>query len=395
MNLKDHLIELINEVTQGEMEFAELEAARQNYKENFRDDEARHQFGMMVEKLVEPIMSEMGLFLEAEAFYNRGEIVFTNYKNIDVTIDPLGMMGRYDVQVTPLAGSEGEINPMEISLDSMKGVAQFIKDEYRDQLSRGGTYEQPPRGMVGEPEGQMELPLPRESKMRITKSQLQQIIREETKNLKEAASREQIENYLRDIADGMAADGLNPMAIKMGLNDEFMDNFAGMGVPYGAFEEFIEELAMDAGGGIRVENKTKITKTQLQQIIKEEMEAELSEDKYATEDDRPLGTGRSLMSAEDAKKASRMADRLYSILGPDSSVDSAARILVRRLSYLLKRGIAGGRPEPEGLGGPSSAAEMEDYESDYRDPPSKPLKTGKGRRGPSKAQLDMMKDYDI
>ena len=38
----------------------------------------------------------------------------------------------------------------------------------------------------------------------------------------------------------------------------------------------------------------KITKQQLQQIIKEEMEAELSEDKYATEDDRPLGTGRSL-----------------------------------------------------------------------------------------------------
>ena len=178
----DYLRQLIKEETQGEVEFAELEAARQNYKENFRDDEARHQFGMMVEKLVEPIMSEMGLFLEAEAFYNRGELVFTNYKNIDVTIDPLGMMGRYDVQVTPLAGSEGEINPMEISLDSMKGVAQFIKDEYREQLSRGGTYKQPPRGMVGEPEAQTELPL--EHKMRITKSQLQQVIREE---IKEAA----------------------------------------------------------------------------------------------------------------------------------------------------------------------------------------------------------------
>ncbi len=33
-------------------------------------------------------------------------------------------------------------------------------------------------GMVGEPEGQMELTLPRESKMRITKSQLQRVIRE-------------------------------------------------------------------------------------------------------------------------------------------------------------------------------------------------------------------------
>lgn len=139
----------------------------------------------------------------------------------------------------------------------------------------------------------------------------------------------------------------------------------------------------------------RITKNQLQQIIKEEMEAELSEDKYATEDDRPLGTGRSLMSSEDAKKASRMADRLYRILGPDSSVDSAARILVRQLSDLLKKGIAVGRPEPEGLGGPSSAEDMEDYESDYRDPPRKPLKMGKGRRAPTKAELDMMKDYDI
>ncbi len=143
----------------------------------------------------------------------------------------------------------------------------------------------------------------------------------------------------------------------------------------------------------------KISKSQLQQIIKEEMEAELSEDKYATEDDRPLGTGRSLMSAEDAKKASRMADRLYSILGPDSSVDSAARILVRELSHLLKRGIVGGRSStgPVG-GGPSSAEEMESWESDYRDPPRKPLKMGKGRKvSPEQArrEYEMMKDYDI
>ena len=47
-----------------------------------------------------------------------------------------------------------------------------------EELQRGGTYKQPPMGMVGEPEGQMELPLPRESKMRITKSQLQQVIKE-------------------------------------------------------------------------------------------------------------------------------------------------------------------------------------------------------------------------
>ena len=104
----------------------------------------------------------------------------------------------------------------------------------------------------------------------------------------------------------------------------------------------------------------KISKSQLQQIIKEEMEAELSEDKYATEDDRPLGTGRSLMSAEDAKKASRMADTLYRILGPDSSVDSMARIMVRQLSDLLKRGLAGGRPSTGPVGkGPISSAELD------------------------------------
>ena len=160
-----NLRQMIQEETQGEMEFAELERARQNYKENPRDDEARHQFGMMVEKLVEPLMIDMGLFFEAEAFYNRGELVFTNYRNIDVTIDPLGMMGRYNVQVTPLPGAEDEIEPIDISLDTMKGVAQFVNDKVFRST-----------GMVGEPEAQTELPL--EHKMRITKSQLQQVIRE-------------------------------------------------------------------------------------------------------------------------------------------------------------------------------------------------------------------------
>ena len=161
----DYLRQLIKEETQGEMEFAELEAARQNYKENPRDDEATYQFLSMVEKLVEPLMVDMGLYFEAEAFMNRGELVFTNYKNIDVTIDPLGMMGRYNVQVTPLSGAEDEVEPIDISLDTMKGVAQFVNDKVFSST-----------GMVGEPEGQMELPL--EHKMRITKSQLQQVIRE-------------------------------------------------------------------------------------------------------------------------------------------------------------------------------------------------------------------------
>jgi len=164
----DYLRQLIKEETQGEMEFAELEAARQNYKENPRDDEARHQFGMMVETLVEPIMAELGLFLEAEAFYNRGEIVFTNYRDTEVTIDPLGMMGRYDVQVYPLAGAEDDVSPSEISLDTMKGVAQYVADLR--------NLDPEPAGMVGEPKAQTELPL--ENKMRITKSQLQQVIRE-------------------------------------------------------------------------------------------------------------------------------------------------------------------------------------------------------------------------
>ena len=162
----DYLRQLINEETQGEMEFAELEAARQNYKENPRDDEATYQFLSMVEKLVEPLMVDMGLYFEAEAFMNRGELVFTNYRTTDVTVDPLGMMGRYDVQVTPLSGAEDEIEPIEISLDTMKGVAQFVNDKVFRST-----------GMVGEPEAQTELPL--EHKMRVTKSQLQQVIREE------------------------------------------------------------------------------------------------------------------------------------------------------------------------------------------------------------------------
>jgi hypothetical protein len=299
--LKSQLIQLINEVTQGEMEFAELEAARQNFIENRGSGEALDDLMFMVEKLVEPLMAEMGLYFEVQELLNHGELVFTNDRNIEVRIDPRGAMGRYDILVNPLHDAHDSFDPVEISLDTMKGVVQYVKDEFEEELSRGGTYKQPPRGMVGEPEDQMELPL---------------------------------------------------------------------------------------------ENKMRVTKSQLQQIIKEEMEAELSEDKYATEDDRPLGTGRSLMSSEDAKKASRMADRLYSILGPDSTVDSMARILIRRLSYLLKKGVAGQRPET-GTGGPSSAADMERYESDYRDPPREPLKTGKGRRGPTKAELDMMKDYDI
>ena len=162
------------------MQFKPLEDARQAYLQDSNDD-TKHELGLMINKLVEPIMTEMGLFWEAEAYYNVGQIVFSNYNNMEVVIDPLGAMGKYDVKVSPLPGAEDDFKPSEISIDSMKGVAQYIKDEYRDQLSRGGTYKQPPEGMVGEPKAQTELPL--ENKMRITKSQLQQVIRETIKEV--------------------------------------------------------------------------------------------------------------------------------------------------------------------------------------------------------------------
>ena len=177
-NTVDYLRQLINEVTQGEMEFAELEAARQNFIENRGDDEAISDLLYKVEQLVEPLMMEMGLYFEVQPFLIHGELVFTNDRNMEVRIDPRGAMGRYDVQVNPLHDAHDSFDPVKISLDSMKGVVQYIKDEFREELQRGGTYKQPPMGMVGEPEGQMELPLPRENKMRITKSQLQQVIRE-------------------------------------------------------------------------------------------------------------------------------------------------------------------------------------------------------------------------
>ena len=176
----DHLRQLVREATEGEMQFNPLEDARQAYLQDSNDD-TKHELGLMINKLVEPIMTEMGLFWEAEAYYNVGQIVFSNYDNMEVVIDPLGAMGKYDVKVSPLPGAEDDFKPSEISIDSMKGVAQYIKDEYRDQLSRGGTYKQPPEGMVGEPKTQTELPL--ENKMRITKSRLQQVIRETIKEV--------------------------------------------------------------------------------------------------------------------------------------------------------------------------------------------------------------------
>ena len=66
--LQQIIKEELNEVTQGEMEFAELEAARQNFIENRGDNEAISELLSMVEKLVEPIMAEMGLYFEVQDY---------------------------------------------------------------------------------------------------------------------------------------------------------------------------------------------------------------------------------------------------------------------------------------------------------------------------------------
>ena len=242
--LQQIIKEELNEVTQGEMEFAELEAARQNFIENRGSGEALDDLLFMVEKLVEPLMNEMGLFFEVQELLNHGELVFTNDRNMEVRIDPRGAMGRYDVLVNPLHDAHDSFDPVEISLDTMKGVVQYIKDEFIEELQRGGTYKQPPRGMVGEPEGQMELPLPKENKMRITKSQLQQVIKEElAKELNEEYSPE-MEALFSE---------LMRVAEKMGGTPEIMDDLLAMknrhggAKPAGDFdkEAFIASGEMD------------------------------------------------------------------------------------------------------------------------------------------------------
>ena len=221
---KTQLLQLIKEVTQGEMEFAELEAARQNFIENRGDDEAISDLLYKVEQLVEPLMNEMGLYFEVQEFLVHGEIVFTNDRNMEVRIDPRGAMGRYDVVVNPLHEAHDSFDPVEISLDSMKGVVQYIKDEFIEELQRGGTYKQPPRGMVGEPEGQMELPLPRENKMRITKSQLQRVIREaiDEEMGGDMPSQAEIEEALDDVLQDIRKNATSDHIAKQGARAEVL-----------------------------------------------------------------------------------------------------------------------------------------------------------------------------
>ena len=166
---KTQLLQIIKEETQGEAEFAGLEAARQAYLQD-PNDETKYQLGLMINKLVEPLMAEMGLFWEAEAYYNRGDLVFNN-RSVDITIDPRGAMGRYDVNVSAQVSAmdtDPAFEPIDITIPSMKGVLQFVNDKVFSST-----------GMVGEPEAQTELPL--ENKMRVTKSQLQKVIKEAIK----------------------------------------------------------------------------------------------------------------------------------------------------------------------------------------------------------------------
>ena len=186
--IKEEAANFTNEATQGEMEFAPLEAARQAYLQEPNDD-TKHELGLVINKLVEPLMAEMGLFWEAEAYYNRGVLVFNNDK-VEITIDPRGETGGYDVNVSAQVSAmdtDPAFEPMNITLPSMKGVAQFVNDKVFSSS-----------GMVGEPEAQTELPL--ENKMRITKSQLQKIIKEEIEEAMGAniPGKEATLDFLRD-----------------------------------------------------------------------------------------------------------------------------------------------------------------------------------------------------
>ena len=78
--------EILKEATEGEMQFAPFEEARQAYLQEPNDD-TKHELGLMIQKLVEPLMNEMGLFWEAESYYNVGDLVFNN-RQVEVTIDP-------------------------------------------------------------------------------------------------------------------------------------------------------------------------------------------------------------------------------------------------------------------------------------------------------------------
>ena len=100
------------------------------------------------------------------------------------------------------------------------------------------------------------------------------------------------------------------------------------------------------------------------------------------------------MSDKDARRVLKMAKMLSDMITPDQSMPAEARALASDIYGILEKGVTGGVPDGPVGKGPVSAADMEDYESDHRDPPREPLKGKSGRRM-TRAELDMMKDYDI
>ena len=143
--------------------------------------------------------------------------------------------------------------------------------------------------------------------MRITKSQLQQVIREEVKRLKESSSRFEVELYLKDVAESLVHDlrqatvsgRTTPKSVESALVEFFMDKIDGPEHPIAKYAEFLRELALSSSheldpsdqtkrqegatyekgspsGIFRMENKTRITKSQLQQVVKEELAAAIN-----------------------------------------------------------------------------------------------------------------------
>ena len=97
--------------------------------------------------------------------------------------------------------------------------------------------------------------------MNITKKQLRRILKEfgseeygrQTREFEPIVgidsesrySRIEITLYLQDLARSMARDGLDAGAIKLGLQDEFMDNFAGSGASYDDYSLTIDKLSQN------------------------------------------------------------------------------------------------------------------------------------------------------
>jgi hypothetical protein len=118
----------------------------------------------------------------------------------------------------------------------------------------------------------------------------------------------------------------------------------------------------------------KVTKTELLQIIKEEVEAELNEF------DGPYGDDTDSPSLE-----TQMGDAILAAIQALESGDLAAARAAFPESLLKNLRPYDG---PEGSG---PSADMEDYESDYRDPASPKLKkSSAGGRPLSADELDKL-----